>query len=1279
MKRLLICCLAVALLLAAMPTFGIVTRATSADPIVTEIVFPENGTSETSTFNPTPFWYFGGDSEENAYTISFDYYLPKDAASLDFNSVSGFMTTVSGSRKMDTSAGHHRVEWTTWTTVKRNSSLTGQFVACITAPVGTEMYIWNWSVKIGGEEVEGNPMTEAQGQTRGTVGNALSTYPWSATMDGEYPASLEIATMPAKTAYTPGEKLNTTGLSLTLTYYNGKTETITSGYTVSGFNPDTVGSQTVTVAYAGLTVTFNVAVGEVIVTEITFPTNGTSNVSNWSPMPAWYYGGNSKETPFVISFDYYLPETIGGIRFFSVSGGMTNISGGTMERTAGIHHFELVTYNSSKGQLVAAIESIVGAEMYIWNWSVKVGGEEVTPTDKSGEWNGKTNGTVGKDVRRYYWYAANTGEPFYMEADRDMRLTEITFTATNKQWHEKVYRSSEQSAENPYIVTFDYYLTASSGVTVTFGSRASGIVWGGDSVKTLSAGRHTYTVKCSTTASGGTFAPRLVSTGNATLYMWNYSCTLNGTKISGAREGDDPTASITTAPLSGFSWFTGEQDVSEAPVTENTAILYNEQHSSFDEQGEDMRQQIVNTADDIAPSVTGKTYYVSMSGSNANNGLTPATAWRNTDAVSANASKFNAGDVVLFERGGVYRGTTQMTSGVSYGAYGTGPKPCLYASPRNYADPELWEEVSANVWRVDALYLTDIGNVVFDHGVVCASDYKVCETDKMTVDNLKSNYQYYHDLTSGYVYMYYDGGNPAEQYSDIEFCLEDSVFYMGSHVKKVTDILIDNLCIKYSGAFGIVFRDTENVTITNCEIGYIGGSMLSADARYGNGIEFNSHATTVLVENNWIYQCYDAGYTNQGSSAYHTDLSIRNNLVEYCHYNFEIYGSNVTRDENNEIISTGGLLKNCIYEDNMLRFAGYGFGTNNRFGSNDSVCANVCYWRRVIPSENVVLRNNIFDVSYRFLVVSAYVNDQRDDAPTFTDNIWVQHDGPKSAVALQVDTDVSGWLNHSQYELSSDGLATMRESVAVMDLNPTAVIHERNPLVLLTATSLPTKTVYEVGEPLDLSGLALKLDYSFGETAVLSDGYEVLGFDTSTAGNKTVTVRFANVKTTFAVTVNANTTATVKSQGAQIRSGGGLRFISTIGGVNVTRNADGTANYSAATIEVNGVTYDVVTVGTVFARKTKLGDADLTLGMKGVSYDIPAARLQKTTNAPNGITVSEGDILFTGVITDIPASARTQVLVVRAYVAYTDNGTVKYVYGDAIERSYQQILSVVDG
>ena len=74
------------------------------------------------------------------------------------------------------------------------------------------------------------------------------------------PVSLTVSTKPTKTTYEIGESLNTSGLKLKLTYSDGSTETITSGFTTSGFSSTTAGTKTVTVKYGSLTTTFTVTV-----------------------------------------------------------------------------------------------------------------------------------------------------------------------------------------------------------------------------------------------------------------------------------------------------------------------------------------------------------------------------------------------------------------------------------------------------------------------------------------------------------------------------------------------------------------------------------------------------------------------------------------------------------------------------------------------------------------------------------------------------------------------------------------------------------------------------------------------------------------------------------------------------------------------------------------------------------------------------------------------------------------------------------------------------------
>ena len=87
--------------------------------------------------------------------------------------------------------------------------------------------------------------------------------------------SVAVKTMPNKTKYYVGDEFDQTGLTLTATYNNGKTETITNGITCTGFSSEAVGSKTVTASYDGKTTTFNVDIEAVKLVSIAVKTNPT--------------------------------------------------------------------------------------------------------------------------------------------------------------------------------------------------------------------------------------------------------------------------------------------------------------------------------------------------------------------------------------------------------------------------------------------------------------------------------------------------------------------------------------------------------------------------------------------------------------------------------------------------------------------------------------------------------------------------------------------------------------------------------------------------------------------------------------------------------------------------------------------------------------------------------------------------------------------------------------------------------------------------------------------
>lgn len=391
----------------------------------------------------------------------------------------------------------------------------------------------------------------------------------------------------------------------------------------------------------------------------------------------------------------------------------------------------------------------------------------------------------------------------------------------------------------------------------------------------------------------------------------------------------------------------------EVLPTHHEANLIDPQEGGADAEAEALKQEILNTVEGEY-NITGTTYYISYKGSDFNDGLSPETAWRTPDAVTMNAYLIEEGDGILFERGGVYRRTSviKTVSGVTYGAYGEGEKPAIYGSALNYAWGADWEPSRMkNVWKI-TLYAGDAGLIVFNHGEAIG-DKKV-----NGLEELVENGDFFHNTDESTLYLYLDKGYPNVVYEDIEIGTAERVFTApyGAH-----DVLIDNIAIKYAGYYGFDTRDEAvNISITNCEFGWIGGCVQeNATAQLGNAIQLWESVENVTVENCWIYQVWDAGVSPQGiSGSTYKDVVFRNNLIEYCAYTIEFF------DRLPESIWDG-----FVIEDNILRFAGYGF-SRDRSDDTASV-AHLVGWSfnyDNIPGKGISIKNNIFDCSTKNLV-----------------------------------------------------------------------------------------------------------------------------------------------------------------------------------------------------------------------------------------------------------------------------------------------------------------------
>ena len=100
-------------------------------------------------------------------------------------------------------------------------------------------------------------------------------------------SKIAVKTKPTKVIYNVGETLDTTGLTLTATYISGKTERVTSGFTCTPTLLNTVGTQKITVKYAGKSTSFNVTVKEDVITAIAVTTE---------PAKVNYYVGESLDS-----------------------------------------------------------------------------------------------------------------------------------------------------------------------------------------------------------------------------------------------------------------------------------------------------------------------------------------------------------------------------------------------------------------------------------------------------------------------------------------------------------------------------------------------------------------------------------------------------------------------------------------------------------------------------------------------------------------------------------------------------------------------------------------------------------------------------------------------------------------------------------------------------------------------------------------------------------------------------------------------------------------------
>jgi hypothetical protein len=276
-----------------------------------------------------------------------------------------------------------------------------------------------------------------------------------------------------------------------------------------------------------------------------------------------------------------------------------------------------------------------------------------------------------------------------------------------------------------------------------------------------------------------------------------------------------------------------------------------------------------------ASSSSGTTYYVdSSTGSDANDGLSQATAWNSLSKV--NSASLQPGDKVLFRRGQIWRGQLFPISGssgapITYADYDSGALPVILGSVDGSSTSQ-WSLFSGNIWIANTSIPKDIGNMYF--GTTPTIGVK-----KWTAGDLLAQGDFFYDRSTGYVKIY-STSNPGSFYSHIELALTQDMIV----ITNKSYVSFENLALKFGGANGVNGSNSSNMTFRGFEISYMGGGDMNMDGsniRYGNGIQFWQGAHDHVVERNLFWEIYDTAVSNQAHTAVSEVYNIvyKNNLI----------------------------------------------------------------------------------------------------------------------------------------------------------------------------------------------------------------------------------------------------------------------------------------------------------------------------------------------------------------------------------------------------------------
>ena len=157
------------------------------------------------------------------------------------------------------------------------------------------------------------------------------------------------------------------------------------------------------------------------------------------------------------------------------------------------------------------------------------------------------------------------------------------------------------------------------------------------------------------------------------------------------------------------------------------------------------------------------TYYVDPAGSNANDGLSPQTAWRTL--LKVGVSTFLPGDVVLFKRDAVWNEwLTPPSSGaagnlIKFDAYGNGRSPEF--TGRYATAAGRWSNTSGNVWQITLTATQAISQLKFVQFGSIWGNLQISQAA------LAHNRDWFYDSVNQILYVHSSAGNPVTAFGSV--------------------------------------------------------------------------------------------------------------------------------------------------------------------------------------------------------------------------------------------------------------------------------------------------------------------------------------------------------------------------------------------------------------------------------------------------------------------------------------------------------------------------------